>query len=42
MSKPALNQGLIGMTMPEKPNGRLHKCRLTEKGRQRLAQHGDR
>ena len=32
--KPALDEGLIEMTVPHKPNSRLQKYRLTDKGRQ--------
>ena len=31
----------IEMTISDKPNSRLHQYRLTDKGRQWLAQHGD-
>ena len=36
---PALSGGPIELTLPEKPNGRLQRYRLTDPGRQRLAQH---
>jgi hypothetical protein len=29
------------MTIPDKPNSRLQKYRLTDNGRQWLTQHGD-
>ena len=40
--KMMLSDGIIEYTIPEKPRSRLQKYRLTEKGRQMLAQEGTR
>jgi len=37
--KPALADGLIEMTIPDRPNSRLQQYRLTDKGRQWRALH---
>lgn len=39
--KPALAGGLIEMTIPEKPNSRLQRYRLTDKGRHWLQLHDE-
>jgi hypothetical protein len=38
--RPAMEQGLIEMTIPEKPRSSNQKYRLTDKGRRWLSQHG--
>jgi len=39
--KPALDEGLVEMTVPDKPNSRLQLYRMTEKGRLCLLFRGD-
>jgi ATP-dependent DNA helicase RecG len=36
---PALSAGLLEMTIPNSPNSRLQKYRLTQKGRMWIAAH---
>ena len=37
---PAINAGCLGMTLPQQPNSRLQRYRLTEKGKQWLRAQG--
>jgi len=38
--RPAIEQGLIEMTIPDKPRSSKQRYRLTDKGRRWLSQHG--
>jgi hypothetical protein len=40
--KPAIGQGFMEMTIPDKPNSPLQRYRLTESGRQWLAEQQNR
>ena len=38
--RPAMDQGLVEMTIPDKPRSSKQRYRLTDEGRRWLSQHG--